>query len=115
MKPRNGLAKDRMVPSLFDFLGFYGLRVFRKQLNFSKAQWNKIRKEELTCGSYLDKLVEVCNSDDPSYPNQSWKIPAISMAYASSKPSKRPLPCMSKRQPYQICTYKIKKLNATRQ
>ena len=51
-----------------------------KQLNFSKVQWNKIKKEELTYGSYLYKLVEFYNNDDPSYPGQSWKIPMISMA-----------------------------------
>ena len=42
MKPRNGLAKDQTIPDLLIFQVFSVLGVFRKKLNFSKVQWNKI-------------------------------------------------------------------------
>ena len=67
--------KIGLFPSLLFFRVFSALGVFRK--SWRKARYNGIRSEKEE--TYLEMLVEVCNSDDLCYPDQFWKIPVISV------------------------------------
>ena len=113
MKPRNGLAKNRTIPRFSAFQGFQYLGVFREFEVKQGTMEYDLKRRDSPIRSYLEMLVEVFNSDDPCYLDQLQKIQVISMTDVSPNPPMRPLPCMSKRQQYQIFQYKIKKPNAT--
>ena len=113
MKPRNGLAKDQMIPRFSTFQGFQYFRSFQK--NGRKSKYNgfiSIKEKRVTCWIVPVNACRSINSDDPCYLDQFWKIQVISMTDVSHKPPMCPLPCMSKCQQYHICQYKIKKPNA---